>query len=188
MDSPSALIPLFHRRWTIPVLAQLHRAKGDRFASMVTRLEVGRSTLKETLEELIELGLVAPNPGYGHPLRPEYILTEQGRELGAPAERLISAIDDSCGQEIALRKWTIPIISALLDGARRFSVLRRALSGVTDRALAQALKQMEVAGLIRREIEDRYPPTPVYMIAPGFDALVTAVRRLLRAAWRSDDL
>jgi len=187
MDGPSALIPLFHRRWTIPVIAQLHRAKGDRFASMVSRLEVGRSTLKETLEELIEMGLVAPNPGYGHPLRPEYILTERGKELGAPADGLLGAIEASCGPEIALRKWTIPIISALLDGARRFSALRRALSGVTDRALAQALKQMESAGLISREIEDRYPPAPVYMIAPGLDALVAAVRRLLRAVVRSNE-
>lgn len=184
MDGPSALIPLFHRRWSIPVIAQLHRARGDRFASMVHRLEVGRSTLKETLEELVEMGLVMPNPGYGHPLRPEYILTDRGRELGAPAERLIAAIDESCGQDLALRKWTIPIMSALLDGSRRFSSLRKALTGVTDRALAQALKQMEAGGLIRREIEDRYPPAPVYTLAPGLEALVAAVRRLVRAVLR----
>jgi DNA-binding HxlR family transcriptional regulator len=158
--SISDLIALFHHRWSAPVLAELDRTRGTRFVVLVNRLGVGRESLRRTLDALIELGLVARNPGYGHPLRPEYLLTPPGQDAAERCTRLLGLLDGDA--EIALKKWSLPVLAAL-SGPSRFSELRDALPGVTARALALALKDLQTAGLVDRRVEDAYPPTATYV-------------------------
>jgi DNA-binding HxlR family transcriptional regulator len=181
-DSPeiTALLRLVHRRWAIPVLAELHRLRGAKFVMLVGRLGVGRGTLTQTLDALIEAGLVVRNPGYGHPLRPEYVLTERGRSIAPACADLLAALDSLLLREVALRKWTLPVLLAIRGGARRFGEVKRSLPDVTDRALALALKQMESAGLIAREIEAGYPPAPVYALSLPAAVVLPALARVVR--------
>src|SRR5205085_9060327 len=116
------LIAIFHHRWSAPVLAELLRQKGSRFAALSGTLGVGRESLRRTLDSLLALGLVARNPGYGHPLRPEYVLTARGARVAERCARLLAAGDD----EVLLRKWSLPVLAALGEPAR-FSELRAAL-------------------------------------------------------------
>jgi DNA-binding HxlR family transcriptional regulator len=155
--SISELIAIFHHRWSAPVLAELLRQKGSRFAALVGTLNVGRESLRRTLDSLLELGLVARNPGYGHPLRPEYVLTRRGEGAARRCTKLLEAVDEA----VLFRKWSLPVLAAL-DQAARFSELRAALPGVTPRALALALKDLQAAELVERRIEDAYPPRAVY--------------------------
>jgi DNA-binding HxlR family transcriptional regulator len=147
------------------VLAELGETRGTRFVVLANRLGVGRTSLRRTLDALVELGLVRRNPGYGHPLRPEYLLTPEGEEAAARCERLLAAVNGK--RDIVLRKWSLPVLLALGRQAR-FSELRDALPGVTARALALALKDLERAGLVDRRVEETYPPTAVY--APTAEA------------------
>jgi DNA-binding HxlR family transcriptional regulator len=158
------LIALFHHRWSAPVLAELLRQKGSRFVTLGNTLGVGRESLKRTLGSLINLGLVARNPGYGHPLRPEYVLTPRGHRVAGRCAKLLEALNG--GAEMALRKWSLPVLVALRRPSR-FSELQAALPGVTSRALALALKDLQAAGLVERRIEDAYPPTAVYAPTPS---------------------
>ena len=154
------LIALCHHRWSAPVLAELGRARGARFVVLVNRLGVGRASLQRTLAALVELGLVRRNPGYGHPLRPEYKLAPKGEEVAARCRRLLEALGDE--REVALRKWSLPVLVALRRTSR-FSELRDELPGITPRALALALKDLQSAGLVKRIVdEDAYPPTVRY--------------------------
>jgi DNA-binding HxlR family transcriptional regulator len=164
------LIALFHHRWSAPVLAELLRQKGSRFVTLGNTLGVGRESLKRTLESLVALGLVARNPGYGHPLRPEYVLTPRGRPVATRCTKLLDALNGAT--DVALRKWTLPVLAALRRPSR-FSELRAGLPTITGRALALALKDLQAAGLVERRIEDAYPPTAVYVPTP-------AARRLQR--------
>ena len=50
-------------------------AGGSRFAVMLARLGLSRSALAASLAQLQEAGWLRRNPGHGHPLRPEYVLT-----------------------------------------------------------------------------------------------------------------
>jgi DNA-binding HxlR family transcriptional regulator len=159
------LIALFHHRWSAPVLAELERTRGARFVELVNRLGIGRESLRRTLAALITLGLVRRNPGYGHPLRPEYLLTRPGEDVARRCERLLEALDGNA--EVALKKWSLPVLAALRRPSR-FSELRDALPGVTPRSLALALKDLERAGLVLRRVEETYPPSTVY--APTADA------------------
>jgi DNA-binding HxlR family transcriptional regulator len=153
------LIALFHHRWSAPVLAELARTGGTRFVVLSKALGVGRESLRRTLDALIDLGLVRRNPGYGHPLRPEYLLTPRGDAAAERCTRLLEVLDGDL--DVALKKWSLPVLVAL-SRPSRFSEVRDALPGVTARALALALKELEAAGLVRRQVQETYPPSTVY--------------------------
>jgi len=170
----STLVALCHHRWSLPVLAEIGRTGGSRFATLTGRLGVTGESLRRTLSYLEDKGLVTRNPGYGHPLRPEYVLTPQGRKLAPPARRLHTLL---AGREnVGLKKWSLPILAELGE-PRRFSELRTALP-VTARGLALALKDLEDAGLVRRTVIDDRPPQTRYQAAPAAHAIVRAARRL----------
>lgn len=67
-----------------------------------------------------------------------------------------------CSVEEAMRllggRWRLLIASYLLDGARRFNDLRRAMPAISQRMLTLDLRALEEAGLIRRTV---YPTVPV---------------------------
>jgi DNA-binding HxlR family transcriptional regulator len=164
---------LFHFRWSLPVLAELHLAGGTKFVTLANRLGVGRETLRRTLDALVEAGLVARNPGYGHPLRPEYVLTKRGRQIGPAAVRLVDALRDEGLEDVGLKKWSLPVVLELA-AERRFAELRTALR-VSPRALTLALKDLAHAGLVERRVHDGFPPSTTYR-------LTGRARRLRRLA------
>ena len=151
------LIRLFHHRWAPPALALTARRGGVRFVELQRRLGVARESLRRALESLIELGYVRRNPGYGHPLRPEYLVTAAGRRVAPAIERIVAAGDPAT----LLRKWSVPVLAELGD-ERRFSELQASLPGVTARALALALRDLEAAGYVTREVVATRPPSSRY--------------------------
>jgi DNA-binding HxlR family transcriptional regulator len=173
--SVSSLVDLCHHRWTLPVLAEIERTQGSRFATLTGTLGVAGESLRRTLRALQDAGLVTRNPGYGHPLRPEYVFTERGRRLGVPAQRLLDALRGN--EEIGLKKWSLPVLAAL-DEPRRFSELRAALPPATPRALTMALKDLQRAGLVRRTVTDDYPPAVVYQLTAEARPIAAAARSL----------
>jgi DNA-binding HxlR family transcriptional regulator len=155
--STADLIALFHHRWAPPALAELASRDGARFVELQNRLGVGRESLRRALDALLELGYARRNAGYGHPLRPEYLVTEPGRGAGAACADVLAAGDP----DLLLRKWSVPTLFEL-DRDRRFSELRARLGGVTPRALALALSELEAGGLVEREVVASRPPFAVY--------------------------
>jgi DNA-binding HxlR family transcriptional regulator len=156
------LVDLFHHRWAAPALALLAERGGARFVELQRKLGVGRESLRRALDALVSLGYVRRNEGYGHPLRPEYVITGAGRS----AAQLATRVSGSRARETLLRKWSVPVLVSL-DEPRRFSGLRSALPDVTPRALALALRDLESAGLVRREVLPTRPPSTVYRTTRG---------------------
>jgi DNA-binding HxlR family transcriptional regulator len=155
--STEQLIELFHHRWAPPALALIAERHGARFVELQRGLGVGRDSLRRALDALVEQGLVCANEGYGHPLRPEYVVSATGRGAAAAATRVLAAGP----ADVLLRKWSVPVLAEIGDG-RRFSELRTSLGGVTPRALALALQDLEAAGFVRREVLPTRPPSSVY--------------------------
>lgn len=166
-----------HHRWSLPVLAELAALGGAKFVTLASRLGVSRDTLRATLDALRELGLVQDNPGHGHPMRPEYVLTAAGARLAPSCAKLLEALRALGFEEVALRKWSLPVARGLVAGDDRFNALKARLPGVTSRALAMALRSLQEAGLVERRILDGWPPTPVYRLT----ARARPLARLLRA-------
>ncbi|MDX3356276.1 helix-turn-helix domain-containing protein [Streptomyces sp. ME01-24h] len=105
-----------------------------------------------------------------------------------PALRLEhgSVHDEACPSfqgavELVGRRWTGAILFAASQGARRFGEYRAVIAGISDRLLAQRLKELEAEGLIERSV---IPSTPVqvrYELAPDGRALIAALQPL--AQW-----
>jgi DNA-binding HxlR family transcriptional regulator len=175
----SSMQDLFHHRWAVGVLAELDRTGGSRFVTLANRIGVGRESLRRTLAALIDGGLVMRNPGYGHPLRPEYILTPRGLRVAPVCGDLLAGLRELGVEGTALKKWSLPVVLALGGpGRRRFSVLQERLREITARALALALKDLTAAGLVDRAVTDGYPPASVYSLTAAGARLLPVLRRL----------
>jgi DNA-binding HxlR family transcriptional regulator len=160
-----ALGEIGQSRWTAPLLNLLLDRDGARFAEMLVQLGISRDSLVRTLARLIEHGWVMRNPGYGHPLRPEYLLTAQGRDTAL----LCRGITEACARlDLAahsLPRWSLPILTTLEGGWTRFSVLKKELAPVTPRALSLNLKFMMEERLVARREEDLPAPAVCYGLA-----------------------
>ena len=120
----STLVALFHNRWSVPILAELRRQRGSRFVTLARTLGMSRESLRRTLAALIESGLVGRNPGYGHPLRPEYVLTTRGERVAARGEPLVELLRERGLEEVGLKKWSMPVVHALSDQPLRLAEAR----------------------------------------------------------------
>lgn len=68
-------------------------------------------------------------------------------------------------------RWGVLVLIALLPGTARFSDLRRKVSGVSERMLAQTLQWLEGDGLVLRKAYKVVPPHVEYTLSPlGRDA------------------
>jgi len=158
------LIQLMHHRWNIAILAELDRTAGAKFITLVNRLRLSRSSLTRCLDSLIAQGLVRRNSGYGHPMRPEYLLTRRGQALSRDCHALVEVLGKKRQESFAFRKWTLPLIAAIGGRKIRFGELKSALSTVSPRALTLGLKELEQRRWIRREVTEDYPPTTGYRL------------------------
>ena len=59
---------------------------------------------------------------------------------------------------LVARRWNPLIVSALLDDAARFTDIRNAIPGLSDRLLSERLKELEAEGIVTRRV---IPDTPV---------------------------
>lgn len=87
-----------------------------------------------------------------------------------------------CPTETAIamigNRWRVLIIRELLGGTRRFSELKKALDGVTQKVLTSNLRAMEESGLLTRTVYPEVPPRVEYTLtdlgrslAPVMEAL-----------------
>jgi DNA-binding HxlR family transcriptional regulator len=74
--------------------------------------------------------------------------------------------ESMCPAEITLHviggKWKPVILWHLKDGVKRFSALKRAIPGVTQRMLSQQLRELERDGVVLRKVYAQVPPKVEY--------------------------
>jgi DNA-binding HxlR family transcriptional regulator len=81
--------------------------------------------------------------------------------------------------ELVGRRWTAAILLAGLRGARRFREYRGMVTGVSDRLLAQRLKELEDVGLIERTVIPSTPVQILYTLRPAARDLMAAMQPLV---------
>ncbi len=54
-------------------------------------------------------------------------------------------------------KWKAAVLWEMQDQPRRFSELRRLVAGISERVLAQQLRELETAGLVERRVMSVVP-------------------------------
>lgn len=94
--------------------------------------------------------------------------------------------DERCGGfqrvlEFIGRRWVGAVLLAGAEGARRFTQYRTLVPGISDRMLAQRLKELEAYGLLTREVVPTTPVSIRYTPSPTGQELIRALQPLV--AW-----
>lgn len=79
-------------------------------------------------------------------------------------------------------KWTLLVLHFLCDGPMRFNALRRAMPGVTQKALTQCLRRLEASGLVVRTVVSTAPVAVVYEVSSLGRSLEPHLGAILRWA------
>jgi DNA-binding HxlR family transcriptional regulator len=92
--------------------------------------------------------------------------------------------DDPCGIARALDvigdRWALLVVRELIFGPKRFVQLRGGLGGVSPNVLSQRLRDLEEAGLVRRDVLDPPASVAVYELTSRGQALEPVLLELGR--------
>ena len=80
------------------------------------------------------------------------------------------------------KRWTLPILAALMHGPARFSEVARAVPGLSERVMSERLQELCEAGLVERRVSPGPPLTTSYRLTAQGECLRPAVESLLEAA------
>ena len=166
-------IHLFHYRWAIPILAEILRNQGIKFIYLHKKLVVNKSVLSKTLQELIKNEYIIRNPGYGHPLRPEYILHQKSLSIAQSCLDLYNQLVDAEFLDLLKSKWNLPILSVLQLNQLRFSEIKQSLGNITSRSLILALKHLEEMDYLKRTVSYDYPPIVQYKTRKKTEVIIS---------------
>ncbi|MBN9239014.1 MAG: hypothetical protein BGO97_04950 [Micrococcales bacterium 70-64] len=92
--------------------------------------------------------------------------------------------DDLCRRYLATsvelvgKRWSSGILLAIGTGATRFSEITAAVTGLSDRLLAQRAKELEQAGLVHREVIATTPVQVRYTLTASGRDLLEAMQPL----------
>lgn len=161
MDA-ATLNTLTSSRWFVPAMAMAAEEEGFRAAALLHRLGTSRSMVRQVVDRLAGLGWIERNPGHGHPLRPDYVPTAEGRAIGHWCARVMAARGRLGLEPAHLGRWSLPVLAGLGPDWRRFSELEQALEPITPRALSLTLKQLIDRQLVDRRLKESFPPSALY--------------------------
>lgn len=161
------------RAWAIPILSSLHAGIAGRQAPLLAATGASRTAFAQSMDHLVTIGLLERNPGYGHPLRPEFRLTELGVSAAALANKIQSVTAEG-DQDLLRRSWTLPVLTAI-HKPRHFNEIKRNLQTITDRALSQSLKAMETRSWVHRHIDEAARPPRSMYCAVNTGGLISSV-------------
>lgn len=159
------LVKVTARSWALETLAHLHAGVPGRQAPLIAATGAGRTAFGQSLAHLLDLGLLERNPGHGHPLRPEFRLTAQGKEVARIAHDIVQLTSEKGATKLLRRQWTLPVL-AVARHPQRFTQIKTGLVGISDRALSQTLVALEERTWLRREVDAMQRPVrPLYQAA-----------------------
>lgn len=83
--------------------------------------------------------------------------------------------------ELVGKRWSSGVLLAIARGAERFSDIVATVPGLSDRLLAQRLRELEASGLLTREVIASTPVQVRYRLTPRGDDLMESMQPLV--AW-----
>ncbi len=98
-----------------------------------------------------------------------------GAELGKFCPRYHRAV------ELVGRRWSGVILRLLLGGPQRFNELAAKVPGLSDRLLAERLRELEAADVVRRVVDTGMPVRVAYTLTDAGAELESTIRAL--ATW-----
>jgi len=95
----------------------------------------------------------------------------QKRRFHCPAEMTLHLIGG---------KWKVIVLWLLRRGPQRSGKLKSRLPGITPAAFSRAVRELEVAGLVRRTSNGEFPPAVSYGLTAKGESLSPIVKMLVK--------
>ena len=86
----------------------------------------------------------------------------------------------SVAMKLVAGKWKIDILCALSTAPRRFGRLRHSIPDISEKMLAQQLREMEADGLVKSQAYPGLPAKVVYSLTESGAALCAGAEGLCR--------
>ena len=107
-------------------------------------------------------------------------ISEGNRKAYTP---LTAAIDVEACFGMLEGRWKLVILFHLFGGqVQRFSDLERRVTGISQKMLAQQLRQMEADGIVERTVHQQVPPKVDYRLTGWGQKLCPALDAMLKWA------
>jgi DNA-binding HxlR family transcriptional regulator len=82
-------------------------------------------------------------------------------------------------------RWTLLVLMELQEGTLRFSKLKAKIEDISQRMLAQTLRQLEKDGLVDRKVYPTIPPKVEYSLTDLGRSMLTPIGQLID--WASEN-
>ena len=119
--------------------------------------------------------------------------TAQERKNLSPSHKIVTSDDrhSACRRVTPVLnrvgdKWSMQVVMNLADGPRRFTELKRALDGISQRMLTLTLRGLERDGMVSRHVTPTIPPRVDYQLTELGISLRGPVRAL--GAWAMEHI
>ncbi|MGG1961009.1 helix-turn-helix domain-containing protein [Bacillus pumilus] len=86
--------------------------------------------------------------------------------------------------ELLSKRWVALIVFQLLSGPQRFSEIEAALTNLSGRVLSERLKELEAAGIVKREVFAETPVRIEYSLTDMGRSLAPVFEEI--AKWSTD--
>src|SRR5215472_12048901 len=103
-------------------------------------------------------------------------MNNKDRSRHSACKGILRPVRDSL--DILSGKWKLPIIIALSFGEKRFTELAQEIEEITDRMLSKELRDLELNGLVKRNIHDTYPVKVTYSLTEHSKTLRPVINSL----------
>lgn len=186
-------------KWKIFILSKLAVHGTQRYTELKEFMpEASDQILTNKLKELEENNLVRREIFQTMPPKVEYSITEKGQRLN----QIICLLDHwatnkpilyktkyvHCEVGFALNfisgKWKLFLLSQLIE-TKRFMELKSILPEITKKMLTNQLRELEIDGLIHREVYPVIPPKVEYSLTEEGKELLPVLELL--KAWSEED-
>ncbi|MCE2998140.1 MAG: winged helix-turn-helix transcriptional regulator [Cyclobacteriaceae bacterium] len=77
-------------------------------------------------------------------------------------QTFVLAVNDT--MNVLTGKWKLPIIASLVFGRKRFKDIEREIPKITPKMLSKELRELELNGIVKRNVLDTYPVIIEYQI------------------------
>jgi DNA-binding HxlR family transcriptional regulator len=111
-------------------------------------------------------------------------LADESPQGHDPASEACAAAANSCDEALVRafrilgKRWSGVILGTLVNGPMGFADLGRRVVGISDSVLAERLGELQVAGLLEREVQPGPPVSVTYRLSDSGAALIPAMHAL----------
>lgn len=76
-------------------------------------------------------------------------------------------------------KWKLAIVCSLLSGKKRFTEIQRSITDITPRMVSKELKELEINGVVKRNIIVSTPVVVEYELTPSGERLNNVITQMV---------